>query len=223
MERQRLLTLYLEQHTRLFSTAVRLLHFAPEQSLHDRFRKARSISYTTCDLRNGPLVDRQIDITNMDLPDATFDVIVCSHVLQEVDEDRKALEELRRVLRPGGIALLQHPIDPVRPVTYEDRSITEPAERHRAFGQADHVRIYGRDFTTRVERAGFHVDVVRLVDQLPDQLVEHCALRDSSHMRSDDVYACLKPSGNGTSDQLRNLFPNAVSSGALQGYPTGIA
>jgi SAM-dependent methyltransferase len=193
LERQRLLMLYLSQRTRVLSAPAKLLHFAPEQCLHDRFRKAGSLSYTTCDLRNGPMVDRQIDITAVDYPDASFDIVICSHVLQEVENDRKALTELLRVLRPGGVALLQHPIDPGRGDTYEDQSITDPSGRTRAFGQRDHVRIYGHDFGSRVRDAGFDVEVVRFVDELPPGVVERCALRDSSRMRSDDIYVCVRP------------------------------
>jgi ubiquinone/menaquinone biosynthesis C-methylase UbiE len=98
----------------------------------------------------------------MPFPDASFDVIVCSHVLEHIVEDHKALRELYRVLKPKGIAVLQVPIDSSCPLTDEDRSVTDPIERTRRWGQYDHVRRYGRDYADRLRLAGFFVEICDL-------------------------------------------------------------
>jgi SAM-dependent methyltransferase len=99
----------------------------------------------------------RLDITEIDFPDESFDVVYCSHVLEHVPDDRKALAEIRRVLKPDGWAILLVPIDAAE--TIEDPSITDPGERLRLFGQGDHVRRYGPDYVERLHQAGFDVAV----------------------------------------------------------------
>jgi SAM-dependent methyltransferase len=140
-----------------------LLHFAPEAGLERRLRAALGDRYVTTDLEPAG-VDLTLDITALDLPDASFDAVVCVHVLEHVPDDAAAMRELHRVLRPGGWGVVQVPI--LRDVTDEDPAVTDPAERLRRFGQADHVRTYGRDFADRLQAAGFDVDVVRFRDEL---------------------------------------------------------
>jgi SAM-dependent methyltransferase len=190
LERQRLLMLYITRHTAVLSQRLRMLHFAPEHCLYDRFRRARLLEYITADISDMPLVDVRLDITDMSCPDASFDVIICSHVLEHVDDDAQALRELRRVLRPGGQLFLQHPIDPSLDRTFEGPWITDPDDRAEAFGQADHVRRYGGDFIQRVRAAGLAVRHVPLVDELPTETVDRFGLRDGSSIRADDIYVC---------------------------------
>jgi SAM-dependent methyltransferase len=97
---------------------------------------------------------QRCDITDIPQPDGAFDIVICNHVLEHVPDDRKAMRELRRVLRPGGLAVLQHPVQD-RPDTYEDFSVVDATERLRVFGQEDHVRIYGWDMLDRLRAAGF--------------------------------------------------------------------
>jgi len=101
-----------------------------------------------------------MDITKIQYPDNSFDAILCHHVLEHIPDYRKALEELFRVLKPGGWAIIQVPIEPDRKETYQDESVTSPSERERLFGQADHVRKYGRDFILRLHHAGFPVQII---------------------------------------------------------------
>jgi SAM-dependent methyltransferase len=166
------------------------LHFAPERCLYDRFRRAPLIDYVTADVDDLPLVDLRLDITRIACRDASFDAVICSHVLEHVTDDRRALRELKRILRPGGMLLLQHPIDPDRELTLEAPAVTRPQDRARIFGQEDHVRRYGMDFADRVRRAGLSVQRVPLVDELPDAIVRRCGLRDGSSIRGDDLYVC---------------------------------
>ncbi len=192
LERQRLLILYLSAHTNVLASPMKMLHFAPEQCLHDRFRASSELDYVTADLEHLPLVDVQVDITDMHFEDESFDTIVCSHVLEHVRDDARAMREMRRILRPGGRAFLQHPIDLERAVTYEDPSIVDRHERARAFGQWDHVRVYGRDFIERLRGAGFAVEYVPYRDQVSAEQARRSALLDSDPKRADDIYICSR-------------------------------
>jgi SAM-dependent methyltransferase len=133
----------------------RLLHVAPEQGIERHLRASRP-GYVSADLFKP--ADVKADIQDMPFEDASFDMILCSHVLEHVDDDRKAIREIRRVLAPGGAALIQVPEEEQLEHTFEDPSITSPEERFEKFGQEDHVRLYGRDFTRRLEEAGFTVE-----------------------------------------------------------------
>lgn len=149
LERGRLFKLWLDVNRDAIA-GKRILHFAPDAV--ERLLRPLSSYYTTADLAQGK--DLQIDIENMTLPDAAFDIVVCSHVLEHVN-DRAALSEIHRVLSPRGMALLMVPIVEGWAASYEDSAITEPRQREIHFGQWDHVRYYGADFRNRVLKAGF--------------------------------------------------------------------
>ncbi len=157
-DRERLLLLYLRNETDLFTRPQKLLHVAPEPELRKVIERCSHIDYTTADL-NKPNVAVKMDIRDIQYPDDTFDCIICNHVLEHVHEDRQAMAELHRVLKPGGRAILQVPISYVLPSTYEDASIEAEAERELAFGQWDHVRIYAPDYVDRLASSGFRVEV----------------------------------------------------------------
>ncbi len=159
LERHRLLWLYLKYETNFFSAPAKVLHFAPEQAFYKRFRKLSHLDYTTTDL-NSPLADIKADICNLPFQDNQYDVIFCNHVLEHIPNDTKAMQELYRVLKPGGIAILQIPQDLNREVTFEDDTITDPKERAKIFGQYDHVRVYGRDYFEKLRTIGFAVDEI---------------------------------------------------------------
>ena len=119
-----------------------------------RFARLPNLDYVAADL-DPPRGAIRLDLTAIDLPTNSVDMVICSHVLEHVVEDQLAIGELRRIVRPGGQALIMVPIDRSRPVTYEDSKIVTPAARLAAFHQEDHVRIYGRDFPERLRSAGF--------------------------------------------------------------------
>ena len=144
MERQRLLNLYLRQHP----LSGKVLHFAPEPSI--------GVEAETADIMPGR-ADMVLNIEQTGLPDQSYDAIICCHVLEHVD-DRKALPELHRLLRPGGKAILMVPVYEGWAQTYEDDGIDSPEGRRRHFGQPDHLRLYGRDFRDRVRSFRFEVD-----------------------------------------------------------------
>lgn len=158
MDRERLLYLYLRHKTEIFKRPARLLHIAPESKIKAVLHKNVNINYLTTDFsRKGVMMT--MDITDISCRDNSFDTIICNHVLEHIIDDRKAMSELYRILKPGGWAILQVPISASLESTYEDFSIITPLERERVFGQADHVRIYARDYAQRLEQAGFAVDI----------------------------------------------------------------
>ncbi|MER3318720.1 MAG: methyltransferase domain-containing protein [Allomuricauda sp.] len=171
LERHRLLWLYLKNETDFFSKPLKLLHFAPEQAFYNRFKKLENLEYTTTDL-NSPLADVKADICNLPFQDNSFDVILCNHVLEHIPDDTKAMQELYRIMKPGGWGIFQIPQDLTREQTFEDDSITDRKERARIFGQYDHVRIYGRDYFDKLRSIGFTVEEVDYTRKLPNEEVE---------------------------------------------------
>ena len=159
--------------------ARRLLHFAPEPLFDPLFRRLPGIERVTADL-HAP-ADLRLDISDMDLPDSSFDLILCSHVLEHVSDDRAAMRELRRVLADGGLALVLVPYRPAV-TTYEDPSITSPLDRMVAFGQQDHVRIYGNDLPERLREAGFEVEDRTAAELFDETTVGRCELDPDEHL-----------------------------------------
>jgi SAM-dependent methyltransferase len=155
-DRERLLFLFLRNRTSLFAKPVRLLHVAPEPQLRKEIEKHSNVDYVTADLLR-PNVKVKMDVTEIPYADDYFDAIICNHVLEHVPEDRRAMAELFRVLKPGGWAILQVPISHVLRETYEDASIVSEMAREHAFGQYDHVRIYAVDYVDRLRGAGFEL------------------------------------------------------------------
>jgi SAM-dependent methyltransferase len=175
LERERLMWLYLDRHPELLRPGMKVLHVAPEGPLAPRIAALPGVDYVAGDL-DARFADRRIDVTDLEFPDGTFDAILCNHVLEHVPDDRRAMAELRRVLRPGGWAMLLVPtIRNER--TDEDPSVEDPGERARRFGQHDHVRIYGWDYLDRLDDAGFDVRVERLGEDLPESAIRRYALR----------------------------------------------
>ena len=155
-DRTRLVYLFLKNKTNLFTKNTKLLHIAPEPQLTQIFRKIKTIDYLSADLMMERVMVK-MDLTDIKYYDRSFDAIICNHVLEHIPDDMKAMRELFRVLKPGGWAILQVPISKTMTETFEDFSVTEPDEREKVFGQKDHVRIYGQDYVTRLETAGFRV------------------------------------------------------------------
>jgi SAM-dependent methyltransferase len=183
-ERHRALALYLRERTDLGERPQRLLHFAPEHALDRVLAGLPGLDRVTADLAQGA-ADLQIDITDIALDDASFDAILCSHVLEHVEDDRRAMRELMRVLRPGGWALVLVPLDLDRETTLEDPAVTTPEQRVAAYWQADHVRLYSLEIADRLRDAGFSVRVERLADELPPEAVRRHGL-----VRPDVMFRC---------------------------------
>lgn len=172
LERHRFLWLYLERRTSFVSSPPEtMLHFAPEACIESRLKQVLGKGYLTADIEHGKAI-LQLDITDIGYPDESFDSILCSHVLEHVPNDAKAMSEIYRVLKPAGWALLVVPISGDK--TFEDPSVVDPYERLRLFGQEDHVRVYGRDFSDRLLAAGFKLECITPGMMLsPEELMEY--------------------------------------------------
>jgi len=157
LERHRLTWLWLKEKTDFFTSQKAVLHIAPENCFIGPFRKQHGSGYVTADIES-PLADVRMDIMAMPFTEGSFDVIFCSHVLEHVRDDIRAMQEIRRVLKPGGWAILQVPFfAPIPDRTFEDPSVTDAFQREKLFGQSDHVRRYGRDFASRIASSGLMV------------------------------------------------------------------
>lgn len=182
IERHRL-AYYVAKNT-LQLDGTRTLHVAPEPVI-EKFLRGMSDDYLSIDLEAAAM--RKMDITNLELPDNSQSLIWCSHVLEHVPDDRRAMAEMFRVCQPGGKAVLQVPI--WREQTYEDFSITSREERKAKFYQPDHVRLYGLDFADRLREVGFEVAIYRAQDYGPETILRH-SLEFAS---TNEVFVATKP------------------------------
>lgn len=158
LERHRQMWLYLQNETDFFTKNYKVLHIAPEQEFLRRFKKMKNLDYTSADLFS-PIVDVKADILDLPFDDESFDVVICNHVLEHIEDDKKAMSELYRVMKKGGWGILQVPMKNSLEKTYEDFSITDPKERQKHFGQYDHVRWYGMDYFDRLKSVGFEAEI----------------------------------------------------------------
>jgi len=185
---------YLEHDTNVWSDELDMLHFSPAQSQEDVFRQLPKLNYKTADyLRDDE--DLQLDLTNLEQPEASWDVLLIYHILEHIPDDEAAMSEMFRVLRPGGRAFVQVPIEIGRKSNYEDPTITTDKGRARAFGQKDHVRKYGSEgFRERLEAAGFDVDPVDYLSKLEPNVVEkHRLSADFKTPLDERIWVLTKP------------------------------
>lgn len=192
LERHRTLWLWLLRESDIGRGAValpRLLHVAPEVALMRKFHKiyaAQPADYVTADLES-PLADLHFDIQHIPLEDESFDVVICNHIMEHVEDDRLAMREILRIMRKGGWGVILSPVDLQREKTFEDDTITDEAERTRIFGQYDHRRIYGRDYAERLREAGFEVYECDYANLIPAKEKQLYALTD------EPLYIVRKP------------------------------
>jgi len=181
-DRERLTALYLDRVFRAFDPgrSYRLIEFAPNEALPKWLKRHAFIAYTSADLMRRS-VDERIDLTAMDgYADRSVDIILCSHVLEHIPEDHKAMREIRRVLKPDGFAVLLVPLVIGVDETHEDPSINTDELRWKYFGMGDHVRQYGkRDFVGRLENAGLHVEQLG-IDHFGADAFRRAAIADNS-------------------------------------------
>ena len=192
LERHRTLWLWLLRESDIGRGAValpRLLHVAPEVALMRKFSRIyakQPADYVTADLES-PLADLHFDIQHIPLEDESFDVVICNHIMEHVEDDRLAMREILRIMRKGGWGVILSPVDLQREKTFEDDTITDEAERTRIFGQYDHRRIYGRDYAERLREAGFEVYECDYANLIPAKEKELYALTD------EPLYIVRKP------------------------------
>lgn len=187
LERHRLIWLYLKEKTDFFSKPTRFLHVAPEYCYLRRFKKQKNLDYVTGDLIS-PWADVKMNVLDIPFEDNSFDAAMCNHVFEHVEDDEKAMSEFFRVMKPGAWAIFQVPLDANREDTYEDWSITDPAEREKHFWQHDHVRLYGNDYGKRLEKVGFVVTESDYFKEIGADLFARYALP-----KGEIIYVCTKP------------------------------
>ncbi len=162
-----------------------MLHIAPEAIFQLRFHEQINDKYLTADLYRDDVMVK-MDITNIQYPDNTFDIIYCSHVLEHVPDDIKAMRELYRVLSSNGWAIINVPQS--HGLTQEDLSITDPELRTKLYGQDDHVRLYGSDYIDRLRSVGFQIKCIKPIDILSLPEIELMGITDAS----GNIYFCTK-------------------------------
>ena len=194
-ERQRALWLYFQKNKNLINDGTRILHFAPEKQFKELFT-SKDTEYHTADFNPGDYADadEKIDIQDIPYDDNYFDLILCSHVLEHVPDDMRALRELRRVLKPQGIALIMVPMNGVSynlPYdefkTLEKDEYNTPELREKHYGQFDHLRLYGADFKQRIFESGFELLGEDFIKNLGLETIERYAL-----VRNEKIYECTK-------------------------------
>lgn len=185
--RQRFIAVFMRQRTDLFTTAKRVLHFAPEIGLYHLLRAAGH-DYVTADLDPSRFAAAvRVDITAIPYDASDFDYVICIHVLEHIADDRRAIAELYRVLKPGGQAIIAVPT--YGDTTYEDPEL-DYAGRNLHYGTGDHLRLNGLDFAAKLEAAGFDVDIVA-IDDVPGNYVDRTVR--SPHTESDRyLFHCTK-------------------------------
>lgn len=188
LERHRLMWLFLKDETNFFTSTKKLkvLHIAPEQCFLDLFKKQKNLEYITSDLES-PIADVKADICDLPFKENEFDVVFCNHVLEHIQDDTKAMQELYRVMKKGGFGVFQIPQDLSRDVTFEDNSITDKDERAKIFGQYDHVRVYGKDYFNKLRSVGFKVDEVDYTKKIDSKQIERFCL-----MKGEILPICYK-------------------------------
>jgi SAM-dependent methyltransferase len=187
LERHRLMWLYLKKESDFFILPkIDVLHIAPEQCFYKIFKNQKNLNYLTGDLES-PLADLHFDLHNIPLEDNKFDVIFCNHVLEHVDDAKKCMSELFRVMKPGGFGIFQVPQDFSRDITYEDASITSPEEREKHFWQYDHVRLFGLDYPDWLRSVGFNV-----VEYNPEKKLNSDQFERYRLMKNEILYIAYK-------------------------------
>ncbi len=160
-----------------------MLHIAPGKKFEKRFKQIAGLDYLSAGLTGNYMV--KMDIIDIQYADNSFDVVYCSHVLEHIPDDRKAMREMHRVLKVGGWAIIMVPIRPEG--TFEDPLATDPVVRKRVYGQSDHVRVYGPDIKYRLEEAGFTVMQLRPPDIVDAEGIVRFGLKEN-----EIIFVCQK-------------------------------
>ena len=175
----------MQQKTNLFTDHLCLFHVSPNYCLSRRFSTLPNLDYVGVDHNNHRNIGIKMALPTTPILSETFDAIICMHVLEHIPEDRKAIHELYRILKPGGWAGISVPIR-LDQKTYEDPSITSPQERRRAFGETVHVRYYGYDLVDRLEEAGF------CVRMYPGKEVDQLSRQKYGLREDENIFYCTK-------------------------------
>lgn len=193
-ERHRALWLYFQERKDLLKKGNTFLHFAPEIQFNELF-KSSGMEYHPVDLNpQNSLIEEIIDIQDIPYDDNYFDLIYCSHILEHVPDDKKAIDELYRVLKPNGTALILVPINGItyekpydKHKTFEDDKYNTPELREEYYGQFDHLRLYGTDFKDKLIDSGFKVISDDYIENLGHEIIDKYAL-----IKDENIFECTK-------------------------------
>ena len=168
LDRERFLYYALNKYTDIFNGRYKILHIAPEFLIEQKFRLINNSNYITGDLLSGK-ADLIVDLTNMknQFNDNQFDFIICSHVLQDIADEKSAFEEMKRVLKNEGVLILSIPICSLINTTFECNKYKTPIQRLIYFGNRTHVRVYGNDITKRLDQHKLDYIEKKAIDILP--------------------------------------------------------
>ncbi len=198
-DRERMYKLYMEKEPAFLSTPKNVLHISPENCLQDWLNHQSNINYESV------IVNSEKDMKWLDYSDQTFDVIVCSHVLEHVKYDIQAMKELYRVMKDQGWGIMQVPIALNLKRTYEDPHIVTPEERNRAYGQEDHLRIYAKkDYVKRLKSVGFTVKPMHFAETLGSDMLKY-------GLSQDDVLYIVTKENDHKSSFLKRLYDKILS------------
>jgi SAM-dependent methyltransferase len=189
LERHRLLWMYFENKTSLYTEPLKVLHVAPETVFFNKLKNQTNIDYFPVDIYPHlyPKGTTYLDILDHEIPDNSFDVIICNHVFQYIEDDKKAIKNIYKLMKPGGWGIMQVPINTSRKTTYEDSSITDPLEREKAFGLKEHVRYYSYDYADKLRNAGFNVNVDDYSADFSNEEIHKYGF-----WKGDSIYYCTK-------------------------------
>lgn len=169
IDRERWLFYVLEKYTDISSISGRVLHFAPEGAIETYIRRNEHVDYYSGDIVQGKAM-HVTDITDIPYKDSMFDYVISNHILEHIEDEGKAVSEIKRVLKRGGKWIFSFPVcKDIK--TYEDKEIVLPEQRLKAYGQKDHVRLYGYDFAKRFEQYGLKLDIYSPKNELDDDLI----------------------------------------------------
>ena len=178
LERHRLLWLYLKRKTKLLEKNISVLHVAPEIIFIKKFKKITNWNYVSIDLKS-PIADIKANVYNLPFEENYFDLILCNHVLEHIEDDYKALNELHRVIKNKGTLIVQVPLDKNLKKTFENKEIINPKEKNKYFGQYDHVRVYGLDFYARLAKSGFTPKKIDILKEMSnEEKIKYCLPKD---------------------------------------------
>lgn len=188
VDRDRLLYAYFNNEIDIFKDNLNLsiLHLAPEWRLSELFLKHKYKMYVCRDKfmpgYKYPKHTINMDVLDIKFNDNTFDWVICNHVLEHISDDKKAMNEIYRVLKVGGKAILQVPVSNTLEETYENPNVTTDEDRIQHYGQFDHVRIYGQDYVARLTAVGFKVERINISDKY----------KQFGVIKEEDLFICTK-------------------------------
>lgn len=188
LHRHRFIWIFIQKFELLKIKPIKILHIAPEVCLKNKFVEIENLEYVNIDLNN-PEAMLKMDVSNLEFDSNIFDIVICSHVLEHVENDIKAMQEIFRVLKPNGIALILVPISHEQ--TIEDTTITDPKQRELIFGQYDHLRLYGIDIIDRLQEVGFNI-----TEYKPHDIASNFEIQKMGLNPKDIIFFCEKKSKN---------------------------